>query len=473
MPERAQQPPVGILVVHGIGAQNRGEMLEKVTNGIRRIFPDLPAGLKEGERVHLGDRAVRFYEVYWADLLKGDRVTGTFEMEELSSLAWFPLLNQRSRSYESEPYPLRTVLWWTIILPFTGFALQLVYWGARLLAQIRDVPRRRAEQKRAGEASDDGDKSLWQRAQDAAHKTSQGPTAVDRLLDEYVGDVFNYINSAGDMFSEQGNVPEDLRGVYRDILDRFYDQLARAHGDGCQSIQIIAHSLGTVVTYHALRGLRFGESPRDDRETIVEASGRVEHLYTIGSPLEKIRFFWPRLRPENNLAGERDIAWDNFVSYFDPVAGVLRRYTEWGGVDNHHLLGGGFLTGHVVYERSPVFLQSFSRGLLGQPRTLHRTTGEKFKDWALLLGETLLAPAGLAVLVGAGLALWVVTALLVPYLISIPFRFLFAPETWGPFLDYGGAFFAACFLVVFSIVPWIRAKETFKRLWNNGSKAED
>src|SRR5947207_10717005 len=135
-------------------------------------------------------------------------------------------------------------------------------------------------------------------------------------------------------------------------------QLFRMRNDGCYSIPIVARSLATVVMYHALRGLKLDEATRADRLAMSEAMASIEHLYTIGSPLEKIRFFWPGLRPEANLAGERQITWDNFVSYFDPVAGMLRRFNEWGPVYNHRLLGGSFLIGLIVIECSAYLLCS-------------------------------------------------------------------------------------------------------------------
>src|SRR5690606_4738654 len=164
-------------------------------------------------------------------------------------------------------------------------------------------------------------------------------------------------------------VPDALRRIQPAIVARFHEQLLRAQSDGCATIHVVAHSLGTVVMYHALRGL--GRAAGNG-EAVRAAAARVRRLYTIGSPLEKIRFFWPRLRTSENLAGERIIAWDNFVSWFDPVAGMLRRYDEWGGVRNHRLLGGGFVRGHVVYEHSPVFLHALTEGLCGQALPLRR-----------------------------------------------------------------------------------------------------
>ena len=456
MAEAEQRPPVGVLVVHGIGAQEPGETLAKLESGLRRVLPEMPETLEEGEAVTLGGRSVRFYEVYWADLLKGERVHGTFDMNELSSIAWFPLFNHLKRTYAQEPYPFRTVLLWTIVLPLVGFTVMMSYWGARLFAQLYGALRHRpAPPPPSGT-------TFFQRAKAAADDTAHGPNAVDKMLDEYAADVFNYINSAGDTFAAERESGKHLRPVYREIIDRFYNQLMRARSDGCECVQIVSHSLGTVVTYHALRGLRFEES-RANRDAVAAAMNCIEHVYTIGSPLEKIRFFWPWLRCAENLVGQRTVPWDNFVSYFDPVAGMLRRHTEWGAVKNHRLLGGGFVSGHVVYERSPIFLETFTRGLLGKPVTLQRTLGQRSKDLLLLLGETLLAPAGLLLLVSVGAMLWVAMALLVPFLVSLPFRFFYDPETWGPILDSAALVFGAMFLFVLLIVPVIHASDAFGR----------
>lgn len=466
MTEVRHPAPVGVLVVHGIGAQERGETLAKLWNGLRRVFPQMPQKPAEGEPVALGARSVRFYEVYWADLLMGEKVSSTFDFDEFLSLAWFPLFNQIYGAYAKEPYPLWTVFRFSLVLPLAGFTLMVVYWGARTLAQIWG-----AIQESGGgspEPSKIAGKTFIQRGiqrgKFLAERTAHERTLVDKLLDEYAADVFNYINSAGDAFRSERNASEHLRHVYREIIGRFYNRLLRARNDGCQSIQIVAHSLGTVVMYHALRGLRLDEAMRPDRTALSEAMASIEHLYTIGSPLEKVRFFWPGLRPETNLAGERPIAWDNFVSYFDPVAGTLRRFNEWGPVNNHRLLGGGFISGHVVYERSDAFLGRLTEGLLGQAVTPRRTDGQKLKDMAMLLGESLLAPSVLFVLLASGTVLWIMTAALLPFLVSLPFRLFVGPEIWGPILDYGALLFGVMMLFTFLIGPVILAKETFGRL---------
>jgi hypothetical protein len=464
MTEVRQPVPAGVLVVHGIGAQQPGETFAKLWNGLHRVFPETPEKPAAGEPVALGARPVRFYEVYWADLLKGERVSGTFDFNEFSSLAWFPLFNQINRAYAQEPYPLWTVFRHSVVLPLGGFALLIVYWGARLLTQLWGAVRERRSEGR--DLPELAGKTFIERARFIAAKRAHEPTAVDRLLDEYAADVLNYVNSAGDTFNPERKMSEELRHVHRAIIGRFHDQLVRMRNDGCRSIHIVAHSLGTLVMYHALRGLGVDNATRADRATLSEAMASIEHLYTIGSPLEKIRFFWPGLRPATNLAGERPIAWDNFVSYFDPVAGMLQRFNDWGPVNNLRLLGGGFLSGHVVYERSDVFLGRLTEGLLGQAMTPRRTGGEKLKDMTMLLGESLLAPSLLFVLLASGTALWIGAAALLPFLVSLPFRLFVGPEIWGPILDYGAFLFGGMMLFVFLVVPAIHAKEAFGRLRN-------
>jgi hypothetical protein len=54
-----------------------------------------------------------------------------------------------------------------------------------------------------------------------AEKRRREPTLLDELLDEYAADVLNYVNSAGDSFSPERNVPGELRYVHREIKGLF------------------------------------------------------------------------------------------------------------------------------------------------------------------------------------------------------------------------------------------------------------
>jgi hypothetical protein len=440
-----------VLVVHGIGAQQRGESARKLIAGLARVEPALD--LREpGGTITVGGQTVRVYEVYWADLLKGDMTRGAFQMAEMQSLSWFPWLNVWCRNYRRGSYSPLKLAWWCVMLPVFNFFAMFAYYGAGLIAQIVRGPQPRPEKTNAG---------LWQQAKDAAE--SARPTAIDTILDEYVGDVFSYVNSAGNAFyREKGEPPihPDVRHVYPRIVQQFYEQLLAAQADGCAEIQIVAHSLGTVVAYHALSGLRFEAGSRTDTDAIRSAVHKVRRLYTIGSPLEKIRFFWPTLIPGDAGLGDIALQWENFVSWFDPVAGAITRFGGWGEVFNHRLLGGGFLRGHVVYEHSPVFLGVLTRGLCGRALPLHRTRGERWRDRLVLLAETLFAPVAAAIVLA-----FVLTALLLPFLVSLVLRQFLPEPTWVPIENVSALVFIGLMGFVFLLVPVLRATTVHRLHW--------
>ena len=449
-----------LLVVHGIGAQERGETLGKLVSGLRRVEGSAPKTIHDGVVATVGGQPVRFYEVYWADLLKGDVTRGAFQIKELQSLSWFPWLNFRHGNYRPGSYSFLKLAWWCVALPIVNFFLLFAYYGAGFFAQIIGG----AEGKRKEAETDSAAQRVLRKV--AGHGTTL--TKVDRILDEYIGDVFSYVNSAGDAFyreEKEPPVPHQVEHVYGDIVDRFYDQLVKAQTDGATTIQIVAHSLGTVVTYHALSGFRFEPGRRGDAEVIRAARAKISHLYTIGCPLEKIRFFWPRLIQGSSPLGKMSIRWDNFVSWFDPVAGILRSFGDWGEVSNHRLLGGGFLRGHVVYEHSPVFLRALTKGLCGHDIPLRRGFKERLGDLLLLIGETLLAPAMLAVVLIVGAALFAIVAMLIPYILSWVLRWFLPPETWVSIENTVSVIMLGAMILAFLIAPVIRARKVHSLYW--------
>jgi hypothetical protein len=453
---RDESGPIAILAVHGIGAQQRGESSRKLIAGLGRVDRDLDPNRADGV-ITVGGQPVRVYEVYWADLLMGDNARDAFQMTELQSLAWFPWFNYWRRNYPPGSYALAKLACWWVTLPIVNFFALFAYYGAGFLAQVlRDSQPRPAKEGA----------SLWTRAKDAADAAL--PTVIHRVLDEYVGDVFSYVNSAGNAFDrEEGEAPVQpgVEQVYSLIVQRFYDTLLEARADGCAGIQVVAHSLGTVVAYHALAGLRFESERRADADAIRSAILEVRRLYTIGSPLEKIRFFWPQLMAGGPTPGGTAIRWDNFVSWFDPVAGRLTRFDGWGRVVNHRLLGGGFLRGHVVYEHSPVFLGALTRGLCGHELPFVRTRREQWRDRLVLAAETLFAPTALAIVLLCGMALFVLTALLLPFLLSLILR-LFLPEpTWVHVENVSALVFIGLMVLVFLRAPITRASRVHRLHW--------
>ncbi len=457
------QTDTAVLVVHGIGAQQRGDTLNKLLSGLRRAQRDaIPDPYEQGVKVNMGGTSTRFYEVYWADLLDAEVAFGTFQMQELYSLAWFPWFNSWRGDYQQGSYSWMTVIWWSLFLPLLNFFILFAYQGATLLAHIISDIKSIFQKKRIQHKQ-----SFFNAIRKAAERP-KGYSKVDQILDDFVGDVFNYVNSAACAFyrgPNQSPVPDELKNVYPQIVQRFYAQLLQAEADGCNNIQIVAHSLGTVITYHALSGLLLDLQGIDKISEIKTARAKIRHVYTIGSPLEKIRFFWPRLVTDKSPLGELHIKWDNFVSRFDPVAGVLKRFKEWGAVNNHHLLGGGFIRGHVVYEHNSVFIRELAKGISGQQLSLQRTSKEKWRDRLILIGETLLAPLALLVTVVIGMVIFAMVVLTLPYLLSLVLKIFWSEQIWVPVFYASIIAIATVMIIVMTLSPIIRASKVHRLYW--------
>ena len=366
----------GVILVHGIGSQRPGATLRKFVAGLKRAYPSLEVRADGTTAVAtLDQRVVRVYEAYWADLLEGERVAGTFSPFDLNSLAWFPWLNLRARVY-SKPYTLRVVAWTLVLTPVAlcGALLSFVF------AALYAVFTRRS---------------------------------LMRFFDRTIADVTNYLASVGRAAPEPR-----VAVVSEEILARFWAAYRRAEADGCNELHVVAHSLGTVIAYHALSG--FGEEAVNADAAAPPA--QVRALYTIGSPLEKIRFIWPMLVRERPLGHAATAAgagagliWHNFHDRLDLVSGRLRHSENWGRVENHGLFGrGGLGRAHVLYQADPVFLRIVGEPLFAAPSAATLSVLRRLALVGVSLGESglvilalvlpLLAAAGIAVLAAVACA---------------------------------------------------------------------
>jgi hypothetical protein len=153
------------------------------------------------------------------------------------------------------------------------------------------------------------------------------------------------------------------------------------------------------------------------------------------------------------------------VSWFDPVAGPLRSPEDWGDVSNHRLLGGGFVTGHVVYEHNSAFLGSLTQGLCGHDIPLKRGLEARLRDFLLLIGETLLAPTVLAFILIVGAGLFALAAMAIPFLLSLTVRWFLPPETWAPYIDAASFTILGLMTLVYLAAPAIRARKIHSLYW--------
>jgi len=412
---------IGLLIVHGIGEQRRGQTTEKLIAGLKGAYGDAVTVGLDGDgypnAVTANGQTVRVYEVHWADFLSGTANKGTFSWDTINTLVWHPLWCHRLGLLPSIEYSAALVWWRVVTLVPLAPVTYLMYVGARFFAQILDRPRLEAFEERMRKEN----LPFRERTLAYASFTADTPTLIDETLDAVVADVPNYMRSI-----------VEGEGCAFQILQCFHTQLACARNDGCSTIHVLAHSLGTVIAFHALSGV--GQPAH-------EPAPAPARLFTIGSPLEKIRFFWPWTLRAAQPSAHPDFQWVNFHNRADRVSGSLKRFSAFSRLRNVRLKGGGgLLRSHVVYERSPEFLGVITEALFGASAAPRLGWAARLKDRLLTWGENLLAPFALVSSIAFGLAFVVLVVILPAFLVSLPFRWALG-ETVGVRIENGFALF--------------------------------
>lgn len=446
--------PVALILVHGIGEQRPGDTRKKFLGAICARFPgvevELPAA-GEGAAILRGTpREVRVYETHWAPLLSGEFVADSFRTDALFEIGWFPTLNLERGSYGPGEYSERAVRGWTFLLLPLVLLLHLALLGVGTFLQltrgvfasrgIREERRRLREADRSlRREAGGGLRGMWAVARKRARDGRDEHEGMKLVLDRVVADVTNYVDAAAGAFPEA--VPGERREAAGQIEDVLRRTVARAvEEDGCGEIQILAHSLGTVVAFRVLSmdgaTLESRTPPADPDPASGPTSPPVPItvLYTIGSPLEKVRFLWPSILghrpgrpavvgPGGPLAvGNRSFRWENFSSPLDLVSGRLVRFDLWGAVQNHPAPEvGGLARAHISYEDSPGFLELLGSTLMGRPPEGRPTPLRRGVSAASGVLETLALPSaflGMAFL--GGVFLWFTVWMLTGQFLRIP-----------------------------------------------------
>lgn len=316
-PSKDGRPPA-LLVVHGISTQRRGDTLAQCARGLLAVCPGAilaagtleelkPDGIQEQQLGHVrlrqGECELRLCEVYWADLLPSDAVEGAFSQFAFEETTWFGWLNWKAGLLPREQYSgalvvARTLQLWTLQV-MMSLALEVVGASRRIRSHV---------------------------------------------LDQTAADVWAYAHSlAGEL-----KAGSPLTGAADRALNRFLTAWRQAREDGAGEVHVIAHSLGTVVTYHAMAR----RLPPD----------AIRRLVTIGSPLEKVRFLWTKLFPPRL---DWSCEWINVFTPSDPVSGRLKRFDSLSArVQNRRLWGvGGYGEAHVGYFRDGRVMGPLAEGL--------------------------------------------------------------------------------------------------------------
>ena len=449
-------------MVHGIGRQKPGDQLIKFTESLQGAYPESEILSRSSERIvlQIGNQKIHIYEAYWADKLSGEVVHYSFRREILLEIAWYPYFNRRTGLLDKDLYPSWLVTLWTLVLIPLSLLLFLGHWGATFL--ILPITVLKERKKRTAQDLDQikSEKtSISTIFRDIRSKADEGKeqaqnTILDRLMDEFIGDIFNYTASVGGTLSPA----HPLYGVGPEIIDIFRNTAVCALSEGCSELQIISHSLGTIITHHGLTHYSDKESKNLDklRQTDKNSGMQISRIYTIGSPLEKIRFFWPQLFlsdpiPPTILHRKKLIAttpsssdqvrqfqWDNFYSPYDIISGRLKRFQSWTHINNHDMpYLGGMATAHVRYESNPKFLSIVGTGLTGITRNIPMGAGRIIKQLLTASLEVLLVPFSLLLMVVSGILFIGGMGTLIGKIFGYPFRLIGI----DPLADFIEAFF--------------------------------
>jgi hypothetical protein len=157
---------------------------------------------------------------------------------------------------------------------------------------------------------------------------ARGDETFYSIINQFLGDVQMYGES--DVLREQIN----------DIFDRVLADVGRLAGLACRNageldvaqappeIYIVAHSLGTVVSWNSLQLAALNQSPPDWLR-------HVKALVTMGSPIDKYHLFWPFRFPKEGAGRNPKILWYNFWDHSDPVGYSLDGVFGGDSAENH------------------------------------------------------------------------------------------------------------------------------------------
>jgi hypothetical protein len=489
MPANQDKQQIGLLVIHGMGNQQPGETVSKVVKGLRLAYgekqveaiiepPDhdqiKPLDTSDEERpvwllnIAHSSRQIRLYEIYWADILGEQAAHGSFDVEAMTALQWLPAINRRLGLYRQAQPTYAGLSASRPVLGFVSACLYYAYHGARLVHRLlkmllhlvlaivfllsvpmifmlrilAKVPLLQILASPAFKHCVSWSEFLLRFnerlfADIKALKKAGYRDVLDMKLDQSVGDIFTYVHSLGGIFVEE---PEARRDAAKHILERFYRQLDRAARE-CDEIHVLAHSLGTVIAYHALTGYGLDAAAPGTTPTR-EPLDKLRQLYTIGSPLNKFRYFWPVLvtgEAPGILVGSADhwwqgrlakgqchFRWHNFYNPLDLISGRLEDFDLWPCVENQRVWAGGMATSHVIYERNMHFLRTLTAGLFGQSVKFGRSYLPRIRGFVQGMAESMAILGVVLLLIAVGLAVGMFTSFVIAWLTGF-----FASLVWG------------------------------------------
>ena len=440
---------IGLIFVHGIGEPSADALRQKFLNGLRRAIPEVKiARVGDVTTAIYRERTVRLYDFSWTGLCSGDPDPDHWRLNwpAMAALPWLPSFNLRCGLYREGDYSRSYVLAWTVLLMPIALAFFTFYLALKFGDKLYDAvtgDRLRAYREEVRKATrPDGsiEKRPWFHVM---HQIwASYPLPSERFVNDYIHVVLNYVYSAEQELSKD----DRFHDAAEKIWVSFRGTLKRACDDGCSELQVMAHSLGSVIAYQGLLG------------EYEPSLAKVTTLYTIGSPLEKIRFFWPALialtersrQRQQDGRNEKLLVWHNFYDPFDLIAGKLQRFDANAAVKNHRVRGAaGLLSAHIVYERSWQFLTIMTHGLFGATHAPRRGMVKRIGEASLAGLESIIALPLFVIAAAAGVTEILMAGLLLPFSVGALL------DDWG-FTQSGGRVGSlVAFVLVLIVAVWM------------------
>jgi hypothetical protein len=452
---------VGLLLVHGIGEPKPKEFLDQFRKGFESLYgsdrvqtndhsdPVDSERYIHGFEMAFDEETLFIYEVHWADLIDDELARGSFDPIHLLPLAWFPWFNKLAGRPGFDSYGKGRVTWWTIrlvpmsVLFFIGYvglkAIPHIWWAWDSVISAIDRWHQVSPRRGTAALARRSAASAWNRKRPI--KKIQTPSLdlmrleqrgwFDILLDNYAGDVSNCVISMAHLprlredimvaekalrnliehskdtvtiakFRQRLNVEIQRRDKLKCLEEKLLSRFNRTawiavEKDRCSELQVLGHSLGSVIAYHAMNQNGTIATIETANLQCKPAAAVLTHFHTVGSPLEKVHFFWPKLvAPRDKyptifargdgismrVKADAGFKWDNYYSVSDMVSGALRHYSAWGGVTNRHIPGlGGVFTAHVAYRGNRNFLRILAKSLGAEVKRTSETLKNRALSW--------------------------------------------------------------------------------------------
>ena len=372
--EDNKEPNVAVLMVHGIGEHNPGDMLKGVVNGFQKLFDKIRSLKPEGRLIKIDTDIQK---------LDNDKKLETFTLpaneenhsrereykkysfsvdisaEQIRKKIYFTCLDVNWAHLFDPPTTMELLRWLRLTALGTlknvniSFPFSMV---GHIFRAMQLIP-------------------IW--------FVSIIPSLVfEKLCPSLFKKIFIFVGGDIQVYGVNDTKARRIIDHLKDLLR--YEVLKNKVTENEKSnvsneftdVIIISHSLGTVISYECIAEL-YKESCSHNQNKEFDIN-KLTTLFTVGSPLDKFRYLWGTKKPNRfgpHVLVHKDLKWYNIFSYLDFVSAEIDLFSP--GPDQFEVNNTIFpFIGHTMYwDNLKSMSYTFSR-ILDSLRT-GKTDNEK------------------------------------------------------------------------------------------------